>query len=64
MTERDVGKHFCVLPWTHMHVWPNGNTYPCCLATYDYVVGNANKDSFKDIWNSEKMRTMRKKHVE
>lgn len=60
MRERDVGKHFCVLPWTHMHVWPNGNTYPCCLATYDYVVGNANKDSFKDIWNSEKMRTMRK----
>lgn len=60
MAEQDVGKHFCVLPWTHMHVWPNGNTYPCCLATYDYVVGNANKDSFKDIWNSEKMRTMRK----
>ena len=59
MSTIDNSKHFCVIPWIHMHVWPNGNTYPCCLSTYDYVVGNANKSSFTDIWNSEKMRTMR-----
>lgn len=56
----DTGKHFCVLPWIHMHVWANGNTYPCCLSTYEYKVGNTNKKSFKELWNSEKMCAMRK----
>jgi len=56
----DTGKHFCVLPWIHMHVWANGNTYPCCLSTYEYKVGNTNEKSFKELWNSEKMCTMRK----
>jgi len=56
----DTGKHFCVLPWIHMHVWANGNTYPCCLSTYEYKVGNTNEQSFKELWNSEKMCAMRK----
>jgi radical SAM protein with 4Fe4S-binding SPASM domain len=56
----DTGKHFCVLPWIHMHVWANGNTYPCCLSTYEYKVGNTNEKSFKELWNSEKMCDMRK----
>lgn len=63
MTEQkkfDTGKHFCVLPWIHMHVWANGNTYPCCLSTYEYKVGNTNEKSFKELWNSEKMCAMRK----
>ena len=56
----DTGKHFCVIPWIHMHVWANGNTYPCCLSTYEYVLGNAHEKTFKELWNSEKMRVMRK----
>lgn len=53
-------KHFCVLPWIHMHIWPNGITYPCCLATNDYQLGNTNDSSFQDLWNSEKMTALRK----
>ena len=53
-------KTFCILPWVHMHMWPNGITYPCCLATNDYVIGNTNKESFKDLWNSERMRELRR----
>jgi len=52
-------KHFCILPWVHMHIWPNGTTYPCCLATNDYVVGNTNESSFKEIWNSPRMKELR-----
>ena len=43
-----------------MHIWPNGITYPCCLATNDYVLGDTNKQSFVDIWNSTRMRELRR----
>lgn len=43
-----------------MHVWPNGVTYPCCLATNDYVLGNTNESTFKELWNSDKFKEMRK----
>jgi len=52
-------KHLCILPWIHMHIWPNGVTYPCCLASNDYIIGNSNESSFKELWNSEKMKDMR-----
>ena len=58
--ELNKDKHFCMLPWVHMHMWPNGITYPCCLATNDYVIGNTNKETFKDLWNSERMRELRR----
>ena len=53
-------KHFCILPWIHMHIWPNGITYPCCLATNDYILGNTNDKSFEELWNSERMTELRK----
>lgn len=43
-----------------MHIWPNGVTYPCCLATNDYVLGNTNNMSFEELWNSERMTELRK----
>jgi len=54
-----TNKHFCILPWIHMHIWPNGSTYPCCLAKTDYVVGNTNNNSISELFNSEKMKTLR-----
>lgn len=57
-------KTFCILPWVHMHIWPNGVTYPCCLATNDYVLGNTNEKSFQELWNSDRMRTLRKNIVD
>ena len=24
-------KTFCMAPWTHMNIGPNGDVYPCCL---------------------------------
>ena len=43
-----------------MHIWPNGITYPCCLATNDYVLGNTNDKTFEELWNSERMTELRK----
>lgn len=42
-----------------MHIWPNGITYPCCLATNEYKLGNTNDSSFHELWNSERMKELR-----
>ena len=47
------------MPWTHMHMWPAGTTYPCCMSDPDYPVGNTQNESLQEIWNSPKMRELR-----
>ena len=24
---------FCIIPWLHLHHWPNGNVYQCCITS-------------------------------
>ena len=48
-----------MLPWIHMHVWPNGNAMPCCIADSFDVFGNVREESMKEIWNSEKYKKLR-----
>jgi len=52
-------KTFCMMPWIHMHMWPAGYTYPCCMSDPDLPVGNTQTHSLQDIWNGEQMRTLR-----
>ena len=52
-------KHFCMMPWIHLHMWPAGTTYPCCMSDPAFPVGNTQTQSLQDIWNGEQMRTMR-----
>lgn len=52
-------KHFCILPWTHIHTWPNGNAYMCCGADFSKPLGNLNQQSLLELWNSEKMKSNR-----
>ena len=28
------GDAFCVLPWIHMHPWPDGRVFTCCLSEH------------------------------
>lgn len=51
---------FCILPWIHMHGWPTGEAYPCCVAIESLPVGNLKVDSMEKIWNDTNMKTMRK----
>lgn len=44
---------FCVLPWIHLYVGPEGNILPCCQADQKYPLGNINKSSIDDILNNE-----------
>ena len=50
----------CTLPWEVMTVIWNGDVVPCC---YDYdakiVLGNMGEQSLSDIWNGEKLQSIR-----
>lgn len=54
-------KNFCMAPWIHMHVWPDGKSFPCCLsdpALENY--GNTNFSTIRELWNSNLARELRK----
>jgi len=51
--------NFCMLPWMHLHAYPDGRAYPCCFAFDPYPVGDLNKNSLKEVFNGEKMKAMR-----
>lgn len=50
---------FCMLPWMHLHAFPDGRAYPCCFGMDPYPVGDLNKDSMETVFNGEKMKQMR-----
>jgi len=53
-------KRFCLVPWMHMHTWPNGNVYMCCTSDPENPLGVlSNDNSLKEIWNSERMKKNR-----
>ena len=51
---------FCILPWTHLHGWPTGEAYPCCVAVENLPVGNLKNETLEEIWNGDKVKTMRR----
>ena len=50
---------FCVLPWMHLYIGPDGNVLPCCVADHDHPIGNIEKDSVDRIVHSEKFNVVR-----
>ena len=54
-------KVFCIYPWIHLHLYPDGQAKPCCMAEHNGVppVGNGNTTSLQEIWNSAGMREIR-----
>ena len=50
---------FCMLPWMHIHAFPDGRAYPCCFGMDPYPVGNVNEKSMKEIFNDKRMKKMR-----
>ena len=51
--------NFCMLPWMHLHAFPDGRAYPCCFALDKLHVGNVNEQSMEEVFNGEKMKQMR-----
>ena len=53
-------KTFCMLPWLHLHGFPTGEAYPCCLADDKLPIGNLRQQSMSDIWNGQALMDMRR----
>ena len=52
-------KTFCMLPWIHMHAYPDGRVYPCCLSNYWHQLGDLRKNTMEEIWNQEPYKLLR-----
>lgn len=52
-------KTFCMLPWVHMHAFPDGRAYPCCLSDYWHPVGDLRKNTMEQVWNQTPYKNMR-----
>lgn len=49
----------CVLPWVHMHPFPDGNVSLCCFADH-YPVGNLENKTIAEVANSPVMNEIRR----
>lgn len=56
LTQSDT---FCMMPWVHMHAFPDGRAYPCCLSDYWHPVGDLRKHTMEEVWNQDAYKTMR-----
>lgn len=54
-----VSKTFCIMPWTHLHTWPNGKVFPCCLADSNKPIGDLSENTLEEIWNSPDLKKIR-----
>jgi len=57
-------KTFCIMPWIHIYVNPDGSVLPCCIGHHHYHLGNTQVSTLKEIWNGEKYREMRRNMLE
>lgn len=62
--QRHVAKKFrCNKPWQRLIVRTDGTVLPCCVSFSTHLpMGNIFRDKIYDIWNSNKMKELRKIH--
>ena len=54
-------KVFCMYPWIHLHAYPTGEAWPCCMAEpKGGSLGSVRTHTMKEIWNSDRMKSLRK----
>jgi radical SAM protein with 4Fe4S-binding SPASM domain len=55
---------FCIIPWIHLHAYPDGRAYPCCISTMENPIGNLRENTIEEVWNSNSYKGMRKNMLE
>ena len=53
-------KTFCMIPWTHLHTWPDGRVLTCCMTHMDDSMGNLKDMTLEQAWNSTQQKQLRK----
>ena len=55
-----TSKTFCIYPWIHQYVGPDGEVKPCCIyQPNNSGLGNIKKNSLKEIWNNDPTKQLR-----
>ena len=52
-------KTFCMYPWVHLHAYPTGNAYLCCMTDMEFPIGNCRTNTMREIWNHRPIREVR-----
>jgi len=55
----EPSKTFCILPWIHIYVNPDGSVLPCCIGDHNIHLGNTRFNTITEIWNSDQYKAMR-----
>lgn len=63
-TEHKKQDTFCILPWMHLYIGPDGNVLPCCVADQQYPIGSINEHSIDSILKSNKFNRLRQNMLE
>jgi MoaA/NifB/PqqE/SkfB family radical SAM enzyme len=53
-------KTFCMYPWVHLHAYPTGNAYLCCMTGMEFPIGNCRTNTMREIWNDRPIREVRR----
>ena len=59
-----TSNNFCMIPWIHMHGFPDGRAYPCCLSEMDHPIGDLKIQTMREVWNDDPYKLMRKNMLE
>jgi len=58
-------KNTCIMLWERMMIFWNGDVTMCCAdVDGDYILGNVKDKSISEIWNSQKLLSIKKLHSE
>ena len=57
-----MNKTFCILPWVHTHIKPNGDVHLCCRKSIP--LNNLNNLPINDIFHSDKMNDIRQRMLD
>ena len=49
-----------MIPWTHLHTWPDGRVLTCCMSDMNDSMGNLKDMSLEQAWNSPQQKQLRK----
>jgi len=64
---REENKAFCILPWIHLAVFPEGSAKLCCVADHrvneEGTALSLQSDALEEVWNSQYMRDVRRDMV-
>ena len=54
---------FCILPWIHLHAFPNGDSFPCCMADSSLPVGSMRDNTMEEIFHNDEMQRIRRSMI-